>query len=558
MQATDHTVFPPPLSTALDALDSARAERGVSRTGAELCAAIEAWFVFIGSVLLAEYLDVGAPDGDLNRLIFRGLESCRPRLIGQWVALGRGCAIALKSEWSAGRVPAWPGLTRLDFGEPDDADHPVTRLIDFRNGFSHGALRQTETTIEAHTRLLDQQMTLLAPDLSVSPIYSVLPDGRRAILSDYPDTDMPSAESEQRAPADLPAMTPFVELPSGERRLLAPALSVMQIDSRFELVPGSLGAMLETKTAQRFAVALERYRQEQRGHVVFTADQVPEANGFDEEDRIPLREALTAAQALTLVQYRPGSGQRTVAGRLLKSLEPQTTVARIWHVIPDHPAISGAMFARALIRWAEMALAEPEGALEAADVSLEDNLEQASKRLLATGKTVGVVVMEAAIGLMPPAGETLSILDVCKLAGTEQSAFRFVLLDIPTAGAELPHDGAVLALPAPARDAIDMEELSAAVKHWATAHADIGHQVLEWVLEGGGASPQTLTDAVEALSARSEQAIFPPAMEHALWTAAPFMQRSQDADQHTTWLPAGGLESGYADALRRLLGSLGH
>ena len=125
-------LLPAPLYTTISDLVKEQAENGVSTTADETCEAIEGWFKFIGGLLLAEYLDAGAPDHDLNRYAFASLESKRGLFVGQWVAQARGCLKALNREWDKGFEPTWQSFRNLDFGNPNDIEHPVTSLISYR------------------------------------------------------------------------------------------------------------------------------------------------------------------------------------------------------------------------------------------------------------------------------------------------------------------------------------------------------------------------------------------------------------------------------------------
>jgi hypothetical protein len=352
-------------------------------------------------------------------------------------------------------------------------------------------------------------------------------------------------------------MIPFVEMPSGEGRVLAPALAVTRTKTGFEIIPGSLGTTPQPDLVQRFAAALHRHHREQHGYILFTPEQVPDSWNVEETDA-PIRELFSKSNALILVQYRPGCGQRSTARRLLKSLEAQATVTRVWRVIGDHPSSMGVVFGRALLRWAEVALQQPENTLEVPGSSLEHCLERASERLHRDEKTVGLVLMDAARGFKPSPGKEPSVVDICKVACRQDGGFRIVLLDTPDAAVRLPHDGPVLTLPPPESGEIDQDELHAALTEWKYAHSVTAPAILEWLLNGGGASPVTLAGATEALSAHARESFFPPAVEHALWTAMPFLERSRDDDGRFTWIPAEGPGSAYADSMRRILASWRH
>ena len=543
------SLLPDPLCGVISNLLKEQAENGVSTTADETCEAIEAWFKLVGGLLLAEYLDAGAPDHDLNRYAFASLESKRGLFVGQWVAQSRGCLNALNRVWGEGYEPTWPSLRNLNFGNPNDSTHPITRLISYRNKFSHGSFSQVENEIVEHGLLLEEQVKLLADDLSKRPICFTLPDATVGVLVG----DEARKDPDQKSPVDLPPYTPYVPLPNGKQRILAPALAVKPSEDCFLLLPSNMGALPDPTFLTRFEQALERFHREQQGYVRFGKDDIPQqgdsaAHGVEGFDSV-----IAEQNVLTLVEFRPGTGQKLLAGRLLGGIEKMLSKSAVWRVLDNHPGGSGIVFGRFLMRSAESVLSLPEGHMEEKDMSLAQSISTAGRLLAEPQKSVGVVIMDAERGAEKGPNEPLSVVDVCKTVSTSNSGFRLVLLSKPTFGGRLPHDGAVLAAPIPGAGKMDIRELETELRDWLDANGKVGELTLRWLCERPADSPLLLSDIVEEIN-RADKAysLFPPAVEHALLTAAPFIDRRIDEGQ-ISLQPAGGYDGDYHNSLKEFL-----
>ena len=61
-----------------------------------------------------------------------------PRTIGSWVSIARNIQVFFAQRKIA---TVTKGLEQADFGTYGDNEHPVARLIAFRNDFAHGFFR---------------------------------------------------------------------------------------------------------------------------------------------------------------------------------------------------------------------------------------------------------------------------------------------------------------------------------------------------------------------------------------------------------------------------------
>jgi hypothetical protein len=545
----NYNFLPAPLCTVISKLIKEQSENGVSTTADETCEIIETWFKFVGGLLLAEYLDAGAPSHDLNRYTFASLESKRGLFLGQWVAQARGCLKALNKVWDEGFEPTWPTFRNLNFGDPHDTSHPVTRLVSYRNNFSHGSFSQVETEIIDHGLLLEEQVSILVNDLKKRPICFTLPDGAVGVL----EGEKARKDPDQKSQYNLPPYTPYVALPDGKQRILAPALAVSQNETRFLLLPSNMTASSDPSFLIRFEQALERFRREQKGYVKFGEDNVPFNLGTGEHNVEGVDKAITKENVLTLIEYRPGIGQKLLAGQLVGGLRKMLSLVEVWRVMENHPGSSGAVFGRFLLRLAEKTLALNEGHLEKKGVSITKAVSTAGRLLAEAGKAVGIVIMDSDQGIEKPPNESVSVIEVCKAASTSHSGFRLILLSNPTFDRKLPHDGSVLTAPLPEAEQIDNKELETALRDWCKMNGSDGELILKWLCDRSDNEPLFLSEIVEEIAGSKEHSVFPPSVEHAIWVSASFIDRNIDDEGRVSLQPAGGYGGYYHNCLKKIL-----
>lgn len=548
----DIHALPPPLSTALARLVLDGTEAGLANAAADTAIAIECWFRTVGALLLAEYMDAGAPDDNVNRRVFEALGQKRPPPIGHLVATAQRCQTVLRNRDPTGHPAIWPALEEISLGAPDERSHPVTRLLKFRNSFSHGSFARAATEIRDHRVLLEQQIRIVSGNLSERPLRFQLPTGESCILRGAHPSRAPAAHTDQPRPSRDP-FVPYVVLPDGSVRVVGPTLQVAARNDEWVLGLGRLDPQASA-AGRPFGDALERYRREAGGHVQF-GDLVPRRSDSRGHDVRWLDDGL-ATQTVTLVEYRPGTGQAGLAARLLSALEAVADPARIWRVVPDHPGSSGVAFGRSLLRLAEEALGQQPQGPDPVGAELLDAILASGSRLMRAHKKVGVVVMDA--GAAPGAGtQEPRLADIFgALSRNAASGYRLVLLAHPTAELRVPHGGAVLHAPLPASDGFDSNELATVVRAWRTRHGVIADVVLRCVLDGCASTPVSVVALAELIEARGENPVFPPAVEHALWTATPLLERHRDLgdERLSSWIPGGGVGGTYAAAISRALG----
>ena len=122
---------------------------GEETTGDETSLLIEQYFGHIGRLWIAEYLNTGKSDEVINKLLYDFLRS--NVTTGQWVLISR----TIKNYFINRKLNTFlDGLIDEDFGSQNDNNSDTSKLIHYRNLFSHGSLEVTLKEIKSSRRLI--------------------------------------------------------------------------------------------------------------------------------------------------------------------------------------------------------------------------------------------------------------------------------------------------------------------------------------------------------------------------------------------------------------------
>ena len=122
---------------------------GEETTGDETSLLIEQYFGHIGRLWIAEYLNTGTNDEVINKLLYDFLRS--NVTTGQWVLISR----TIKNYFINRKLNTFlDGLIDEDFGSQNDNNSDTSKLIHYRNLFSHGSLEVTLKEIKSSRRLI--------------------------------------------------------------------------------------------------------------------------------------------------------------------------------------------------------------------------------------------------------------------------------------------------------------------------------------------------------------------------------------------------------------------
>ena len=108
---------------------------------------IEQYYGHVGRLWVCEYLNTGKSDELINKLLYDFL-----RLnvtTGQWVLISR----TIKNYFIKQKINTFlDGLIEEDFGGQNETDSDTSKLIHYRNLFSHGSLEVTLQEIKSNRK----------------------------------------------------------------------------------------------------------------------------------------------------------------------------------------------------------------------------------------------------------------------------------------------------------------------------------------------------------------------------------------------------------------------
>ena len=522
--------LPMPLASAAHTLRTETETNGVHTTADELSGCIEALYGLLGRVWVAEYLAAGAPDGPINQRLHQIVSTGGRVLGGGWVSLARQLRdVFLREGWQ----PVAQGLLAYDFGGFGQPEHPVAKLLEYRNSFAHGSFQSVQRDIEAHRDLLDLELSKL-PFLWEQPFLL--------------DTDAGVFElRHQLVPGSLPAgvgperrMHPVLLAEDGRVLDLYPLLvgSAGKEQGLFWPSKSDVGVRGLAQHLQ-FAAWTERYRRELEGHVI-GADECLGSPGIWSEAQAALQTALDGrTRGIVLVETAPGAPRSGVLAAWAASDRTRTTVH--WKVLPGELMGSGLVFAKSLLRATERALGLADATLPCATVDAwRAALLKASALLEQSGKVLRIAVEDLHLGDTGRPGEP-----------TVQDVWRAIAVGPFLAVAGTVRNWALRTLAYDARVALGWgpDTDAAALQAFLTARAtgDLHRATLAALIQAD--APLDLfdvCDAIEALPARHANAlgaqggtgVFEPAVERSLWDLAPLLtlgrERRNAAGQAST------------------------
>lgn len=488
-------------------------ENGEATTADETASVIEALFSLLGRLWVAEYLeavawDTSAVDPEVNRELLLQFSDERPMTLGKWVALAR----QIRERFvTLNKTTVLAGLAAADFGELGDEGHPVSKLLYFRNHFSHGSFDSTVSEIRQHRELLEE-LILRLPCLWKQPL--VWCEATSGLV--------------RRAAAGWPERPGVSGVPAGQVAVLGdktalslhPLLVVSQEESVRRLHGGETAALLTgLKTNAAIEVWLERYERERRGHIEYplaTSRPCPKAVvDF-------LRQALATPVGLVLVERRPGCG----VGGAVDALTPEDSLqlglqryAALGRVAVKKGEVgqSGFAVAQMVLRLAEEALKKKEGHYAANMRTLlsHDGLARAGSDLKAAGLHIllGIDGLEA--GGASYRDEPLTVRQVYEsLTGTGIT----VVATLVTGVINRPLFDRRLEVPV--EGDLDSEDLQRWVDQLGSRSACHG-RVLDVL--AAAREPMHLFEICDALDSAGGSKCFEPEVERALWDLQPLL-----------------------------------
>jgi hypothetical protein len=504
--------LPTPLARAAHALRTETETNGAHTTADEVAGCIEALYGLLGRVWVAEYLAAGAPDGAINQRLHQIVTTGGRVLGGGWVSLARQLrGVFLREAWQ----PVTQGLLSYDFGALGDAEHPVARLLDYRNSFAHGSFQSVLHDIEAHRDLLDGEIAKL-PFLWEQPFLLDTEAGVLELRQQLEPGALLAVVDEARR------MHPLLLANDGRVLDLYPMLVGGAGTERGLFWPGKNDVGVKGLAQHlQFSAWAQRYLRELDGHVAGMSECLGPPVAWAEA-QTALHSALNGrSHGIVLVETAPGAPR---AGLLAGWAALERTLR--WKVRPGDLMGSGLVFAKALLRATEQALGLADGAIPCASGDAwRPAVAQASTRLEQAGQVLRIAVDDLHLGDTGRPGEP-----------TVQDVWRALAGGAFLAVAGTVRNWAVRTLAYDARVALGWgsETNAAEVQAFLAArgNGDLQRETLAVVIQAD--APVDLfevCDAIEArksrqAAARGEQvttAVFEPAVERALWDLAPLL-----------------------------------
>ena len=120
---------------------------GEETTGDETSLLIEQYYGHVGRLWVSEYLNMGKSDELINKLLYDFLRS--NVTTGQWVLISR----TIKNYFIKQKINTFlDGLINEDFGGQNETDSDTSKLIHYRNLFSHGSLEVSLEEIKSNRK----------------------------------------------------------------------------------------------------------------------------------------------------------------------------------------------------------------------------------------------------------------------------------------------------------------------------------------------------------------------------------------------------------------------
>lgn len=496
--------FPAPIAIALDVMVSEIETSGEVTTADETAAVIEATFLWLGRLWVAEYLhaidrDASLSSEPINQELIERAGSARGVTTGRWVGLSRFIRGHLE-----GQSTVVEGLAAIPFGD-------VTgRLLHFRNHFSHGSFASTVEEIRVHRTLLHELLECVPALRTQLPLCRDAETGViRAASGAWPEVDAPRG-------VVLPEAHPVIVGKGGVGLDLYPLLNVAYSAGGMRLgAPNKTHPISRMTERTALAAWLERYAHDQQGHLSYDSVASPQAlppGGVD-----GLRGSLSG---LVLVEAYPGCGGGGAVAALSEdnplglALESFSTIRRIC-VKKNDLGQSGLTLARVVLRMTETALGEEPGSRKGSATDLMARLQQALSDLSGANKRVLLGIEDLHNGLEPYRGEPVTVREVYEsLAG---STVTVVASTVPGGVPRPLFDHKIEVGMAEEPDSSDVE----AWVRKLTSDRPLHRRVLQVLSKG---EPSHLFSLCDALESDGGDTVFEPAVERALWDLRPMLQ----------------------------------
>jgi hypothetical protein len=503
----------------------------------EVVKLIEAVFSHLGRIWVAEYLNKGAFDENLNRELFETLG--RNVSIGQWISMSRTIRALFQKHRKATLMI---DLDAQDFGKPGEYEHPVAQLISYRNSFSHGSMSAVVEDIRKHRNLIEEVLMKL-PCLIEQPIRVAVDENGGCLLVNG------LWEPAAPAPPEMLVFQPFIlsELPDeGEtqRLELYPLLYVDRSGEEYEVKHASVKDTQHPVSrlfeCEALRIWYERYERERLGFLDFQ-DSLSEKTSLPlpAESARELQEAIDdRAKNLILIRAYPGCGKTAAIISLLdsgnSSLKEHFSAVALYEVRSGHLSQSGFTFANFILRQIEQALEQESPHYQLNLEKTSETLDEAFGALKVAGKEILIGIEDLHLGQECYRREPLSVLDIYRMLPTRPLTVVSTVFHGSVRG-PLFFD-AVMDWPVVNERSLERGDLESVLQSLLKSSPPLHHQVLRVLSsQESGLDCFSVCDVLEA---DGQKNVFEPAVERAIWDLKPLLiEERLQQDRTRKWLP---------------------
>ena len=405
--------LPNGLASKIEEMEHERTHTGVESTPDETCNVIEEFFTHVGCLWIAEVLH-HTEQGQIQtteqrsqvllREIYEAISEQRKRTVGAWVYLSS----MVRRFFIEHNISTFVnGLSDLDFGSVDAKDHPVNRLLEFRNEFAHGSFEAPAHKINTHYQLLSDVMALV-PGLWQQPMWGttdaqwVLCGAAVALSEDSPDA------------AGVEGQVVMFNREQTEKMILSPLYVIQGLDvhrALFKKLTVDQLFVQETINAWQQTYARERKGYIERETAILRERTVAPPAELTEA----IATSLPKVTGKTLlVKGHPGCGVRTVLRAFAEdghSLQTGFDGVFVWDVRAGDLTQSAVTFAHKIFRTVEKMLGKPEQRWGGKKDSILRQIEICLSAL--KEQKLLIVIDGLQDGLEAYRGEAYTMLDLC-------------------------------------------------------------------------------------------------------------------------------------------------
>ena len=525
--------LPPPIAAATRAMIIEMQVSGEHSTADETVLVIENVLTYVARLWVAEYLNADAFDDEINSYL---LDSTKNNLtVGQWVALGRilrNCFINHNVD------TVIHNLKNLDFGSQSDAEHPIAKLISYRNSFSHGSMAAVTEDIRYHRELVETVLISL-PALWQQPALFFSKQNRVWI-----EATGNWVESKQSPIDEIVALQPVILSVDRSTCLnLYPLFYIKENDDGYEwqssTAKNKVIPLRSIFELDRMKVWAERYEYERLGHIDTQIGFLNKTNpNISDKLLAKLLEKITAKNNnLIIINAYPGCEKASALCAIFNYFDGDFknivfSDIVIYEIKNNHLSQSGFTFGHFILRQIEVLLELEDLTYSDRKTPLQTLLNEALSALKKSGKHLLVCIDNLHFGAKPFRRESLSIIDIYNSLPTANLTLLATLLN-GSIKQKLLFDE-IIQWPIPDVSLPNHQDLTDTIHRLCENSTPLRKDILLCLKDA--TRPLSLFEICDSIEKLTKKVVFEPEVEHHLWQLSPVLKESFSIEnQHKKW-----------------------